>query len=81
MYTPTSPHLPANDPRYADMPVAPYRPPNFDEDTIAGNKPFYMQRPPMPSDEMARNDRRFEAMSRAVRALDDDMDRDPDGAG
>ena len=69
------PHLPANDPRYADMPVAPYRPPNFDEDTIAGGKPFYMRRPPMPTDEIARNDRRFEAMSRAVRALDDDMGR------
>jgi N-acetylglucosamine-6-sulfatase len=73
MYTPTSPHLPANDPRYADMPVAPHRPPNFDEDTTSSGKPFYMQRPPMPADEIARNDRRFEAMSRAVRALDDDM--------
>ena len=73
MYTPTSPHLPANDPRYADMPVTPYRPPNFDEDTTAGGKPFYMRRPPMGADEIARNDRRFEAMSRAVRALDDDM--------
>lgn len=73
MYTPTSPHLPANDPRYAALPVAPYRPPSFDEDTTASGKPFYMQRPPMPADEIARNDRRFEAMSRAVRALDDDM--------
>jgi len=73
MYTPTSPHLPANDPRYGDMEVAPYRPPNFDEDTTTNGKPFYMRRPPMPADEIARNDRRFEAMSRAVRALDDDM--------
>jgi arylsulfatase A-like enzyme len=73
MYTPISPHLPANDPRYASMPVTPNRPPNFDEDTTAGGKPFYMRRPPMPADEIARNDRRFEAMSRAVRALDDDI--------
>jgi arylsulfatase A-like enzyme len=75
MYTPTSPHLPANDPRYADMPVAPHRPPNFDEDTATSGKPVYMQRAPMPADEIARNDRRFEAMSRAVRALDDDIGR------
>jgi N-acetylglucosamine-6-sulfatase len=75
MYTPTSPHLPANDPRYASMPVTPNRPPNFDEDTAASGKPFYMRRPPMPADEIARNDRRFEAMSRAVRALDDDIGR------
>jgi len=73
LYTPTSPHLPANDPRYASMPAPPYRPPNFDEDTTTDGKPFYMQRPPMPADEIARDDQRFTAMSRAVRALDDDM--------
>ncbi len=45
MYTPTSPHLPANDPRYASMPFPPYRPPNFDEDTTTDGEPFYVAHP------------------------------------
>lgn len=75
LYTPTSPHLPANDPRYGNLPVTPSRPPSFNEDTRTSGKPFYMQRGPMPADEIARHDTRYAKMSRAVRGLDDSMGR------
>ena len=39
MYTPPSPHLPADDPRCLGIAVDPYRPPAYDEDTTAGAKP------------------------------------------
>ena len=34
MYTPTTPHLPADDPSYADMPVSPPRGPSFNVNTL-----------------------------------------------
>ena len=46
LYTPTSPHTPADDDRYASLPVAPHRPPSYDEDVGADGKPAYLARTP-----------------------------------
>ena len=73
MFTPPSPHLPANDDRYASMPVPWTHPPSFDENT--GDKPFYMRRGPLTSGEITRADARHATMARAVRALDDSIGR------
>ena len=73
MFTPPSPHLPANDNRYASMPVAWTHPPSFDENT--GDKPFYMRRGALTSGEITRADARHATMARAVRALDDSIGR------
>jgi N-acetylglucosamine-6-sulfatase len=73
LYTPTSPHLPANDLRYQDMAVPAYAPASRDEDTRTSGKPFYMQREPLDAAARERNERRYEAMSRAVRGLDDSI--------
>jgi len=75
MFTPPSPHLPANDDRYASMPVPWTHPPSFDEDTMHGDKPFYMRREPLTAGEILRADARHATMSRAVRALDDSIGR------
>ena len=73
MYTPPSPHLPANDDRYASMSVPWTTPPNFDEDTSTARKPFYMRRGPLSSGELARATARHSTMARAVRGLDDSI--------
>lgn len=75
MYTPVEPHLPANDPRYATLPVAPHRPPNFNEETRTDGKPAYMQRGPLTTSEIAQDDNRFRNMTRASRGLDDSVAR------
>lgn len=69
VYSPTSPHLPANDDRCAD-PVQPHRPPSFDEDTAAGGKPLYQQRAPLSPSEIASFDDAYAKMTRAVACLD-----------
>lgn len=69
MYTPTSPHLPANDDRCQD-PVAPHRPPSYDQDTQSGDHPAYMQRGPLSTSERAGLEADFASMSNAVRCLD-----------
>ncbi len=71
MYTPTTPHMPADDPRYADMPVTPPRPPSFDQDTMQLTSPLYARRGPLTANEIAAADSRFTKMSHSVRALDD----------
>jgi N-acetylglucosamine-6-sulfatase len=73
-YSPTSPHLPADDPRYKTLfpfPGTPYRPPSFNEDTFATGKPKYLQRGPLTSDEISKIDWQHLAMTRATRSLDD----------
>jgi arylsulfatase A-like enzyme/Ca2+-binding RTX toxin-like protein len=81
MYTPTTPHLPGNDDRYAGMPVAPWRPPSFDEDTRADGKPQYLHRPPLEPGEIETIDRDHAVMSRAVRSFDDSVGTILDGLG
>jgi arylsulfatase A-like enzyme len=70
VYAPFSPHLPANDPRCADIPVAPFRPPSFDEDVVAGGKPAYLPTAPLTSAEIAAIDSDFRMMTQAVQCLD-----------
>jgi arylsulfatase A-like enzyme len=74
MYTPTSPHLPASDPRCAGDPVDPYRPPNWDEDTIADGKPAYLQRGPLSPAEIDDVDADHQKMTNAARCLDPAME-------
>ena len=71
MYTPTSPHLPADDFRYADMPVTPPHGPAFDQDTLTAKSPLYARRGPLTSNEIHDADGRYAKMSHAVRSLDD----------
>ncbi len=73
MYTPISPHLPANDPRCTSLPVAPYRPPSFDEDTQNTGKPAYMRRSALTTDEIKQIDDDFKKMTQAVACLDPGM--------
>ena len=73
LYTPTSPHLPANDFRYEWMTVPPYRPPSFDEDTLDNGKPAFMQRGPLTDSEIALQDKHLERMAHCVRSLDDSI--------
>jgi arylsulfatase A-like enzyme len=73
LYTPTTPHLPANDFRYSSLPIDPYRPPSYDEDTLASGKPQYMQRGPLTAGEIQMNDTWYRTMSHAVRSLDDSV--------
>ncbi len=73
MYTPTTPHLPADDPRYAEMPVTPPRTASFDQDTMTASSPLYARRGPLTPDEIDSSDLRFTKMAHAVRSLDDSM--------
>ena len=74
MYTPTTPHLPADDPRYADMPVSPPRGPAFDVNTMTPATPQYSRRPPLTKDEIAVSDDHYTSMARATRSFDDAVD-------
>jgi N-acetylglucosamine-6-sulfatase len=73
MYTPTSPHLPANDDRYASLPVSPLRGPAYDQETRSESEPLHMRRPPISSAVAQKIDSDHAAMTRAVRALDDSI--------
>jgi len=73
MYTPTSPHLPANDPRCQNNPVTPARPPSFDEDTMNDGKPAYMQFRPLSAATIALDDSQHQKMVQAVQCLDNSM--------
>jgi arylsulfatase A-like enzyme len=70
MYTPPSPHLPANDPRCQSLPVAPVRDVGYYDDTLTDGKPLYMQRAPYSSSEAATVDQNHQAMTQAVTCLD-----------
>ena len=70
MYTPMSPHLPANDVRCAANPVAHYRPPSFDEDVAAGGKPQFLQRGPLTPTDIDGIDTEFTKMTQAVECVD-----------
>ena len=71
MYSPTTPHLPADDPRYDSMLVSPPHGPSFDQDTMSAKSPLYARRGPLTSGEIHDADSRFVRMSHAVRSLDD----------
>ena len=81
MYSPTTPHLPSDDPRYDDMPVTAPRAPSFDENTLVDSAPMYERRPPLTQGEIAAADGRFTKMSHGVRSLDDSVGTILDGLG
>ncbi len=71
MYSPTSPHLPADDPRYDWMTVKPPRGKTFDANTMNRGTPQYARRPSLSSAEIATSDEKYQPMARATRSLDD----------
>ena len=73
MYSPTTPHMPSDDPRYDSMPVTPPRDASFDDDTIRNDAPLYARRPPLTENEIANADFRYTRMARGVRSLDDSV--------
>jgi arylsulfatase A-like enzyme len=75
MYTPTTPHLPADDPRYDDLQVEPPRGPSFDQATLDDNTPRFARRTPLTQDEIGKSDERYRAMAHATRSFDDAVDR------
>jgi arylsulfatase A-like enzyme len=73
MYTPTTPHLPADDPSYESMPVAATPSPAFDQETRTIGTPTFERRQPLDAAEQAEIVDDDATMSRAVRGLDDDI--------
>jgi len=73
MYTPISPHLPADDPRCAGLPVERQLPPSYDEDTQTDGKPAYVQRGPLSDREQTVIGGEFKRMTQAVECLDPGM--------
>jgi arylsulfatase A-like enzyme len=73
MYTPTSPHLPADDPRYDSLDVEPLRDAGYDQETRNGLMPQYMQRDPIDPTFGEVIDRNHMNMEQTMRALDDDI--------
>ena len=81
MYSPTSPHLPADDPRYEAMSVSAPRGPSFDQDTLTAKSPLYARREPLTSAEIHDADDRYRRMAHAVRSLDDGVGHILDSLG
>jgi arylsulfatase A-like enzyme len=71
MYAPTTPHIPADDPRYDSMPVTPPRSRSFDFNTMTRSSPKYARRPAFTPGEIATSDEKYVAMAHATRSLDD----------
>jgi arylsulfatase A-like enzyme len=81
MYTPTSPHLPADDPRYDDMKVSPPRGKAFNANTMNAGTPRFARRSALTPDEVATADENYTSMAHAVRSLDDAMGNILDSLG
>lgn len=81
MYTSTSPHMPANDRRYADLQIPAPRSPSFDEETTLSGKPGYTHRAPLTEAEIAKIDATYRKMARASRGLDESVGRLLDSLG
>jgi arylsulfatase A-like enzyme len=73
MYAPTTPHLPADDPRYEDMDVQPPRGGSFNANTLTRGAPQYARRQSLTPEEIQTSDDRYVPMARSVRGLDDSI--------
>lgn len=73
VYSPTSPHMPANDDRYGSLQVPAHRPPNFDRAFEPGAAPKFATKPPMTLDAIEKSDMTYRKMARSTRALDDSI--------
>ena len=71
MYAPKSPHLPADDPRYAELPVTPPRGATFNENTMTPGTPQYARRQGLTPSEIKTSDADYIRMAHATRSLDD----------
>jgi arylsulfatase A-like enzyme len=71
LFTPTTPHLPADDPRYDSMPVSPPRGRSFDANTMTENTPRFARRTALTDEEIAKSDEHYVAMAHATRSFDD----------
>jgi arylsulfatase A-like enzyme len=81
IYAPTSPHSPADDPRYDTMPVTVPRSPSWDVETRTPTAPEYMRRFPLGAGLIGGTDRHFRNQARSTRALDDAVGSLLDGLG
>lgn len=81
VYAPTSPHLPADDPRCATLPVTFEPSASYDAETRDGAGPAWLRRPPLSADERAQIEDEYLRMARAVRCLDGSIARLLDGLG
>ena len=70
IYSPKDPHFPANDDRFDNIAVPLHRPPSFNEDTTADNKPAYVQRGPLTAAEIATIDTTYTKMYRSSHGVD-----------
>ena len=75
MYTPTSPHLPANGGKYPTFSVPALRSPSYDEETRTTDHPIYDRSVPLTAGEKTTIDNQHRVMGRATRALDDSIAR------
>ena len=75
VYSPTTPHLPANDPRCASMPVTFTPSGAYDQEMQTTDTPGYLRRPPLSSAERAQVEDEYVRMARAVRCLDGSIGR------
>ena len=73
MYSPTTPHMPADDPRYDDMVVHPPRGGAFNANTLTPGAPQYARRQPLVPEEIQTSDDKYVPMAHAVRSLDDSI--------
>ena len=70
IFAPTTPHMPADDPRYTFPAPLPHRP-SHDIDMLDASNPMYLRRLPEPPAQRATDADHFASMSHAVRSLDD----------
>jgi N-acetylglucosamine-6-sulfatase len=81
IYAPTTPHSPADDPRYDSMKVTVPRPPAWNMETRTTSLPEFARRGPLSAGLIASTDRHFVNAARSVRGLDDSVGVLLDGLG
>lgn len=79
-YTPRDPHLPANDPRAAGVPIPPYRPPSFNA-PVGPDPPAWTRLPPLGPKRLKVLDGQHTRMAQQLPPLDADIGRILDALG
>jgi N-acetylglucosamine-6-sulfatase len=69
-FAPKSPHLPADDDRFASLEVPEHRPPSFDALPDPASRPLWARVPPLSPALQRQNDARFASMTRLIPPLD-----------
>jgi N-acetylglucosamine-6-sulfatase len=73
VYSPTTPHLPANGNKYPAFQVPPARAPSYDEETRTADHPRWERSFPMTDADKTAFDNQHRVMGHATRALDDSV--------